>query len=235
MQENVPSAWRSCNRETPSLACPASASTIKGWSLVCFPFHLIVQWSQLWCGLSDTDKCQEVFVRDYKLPSATSLPAFPSQWGLVKIRQTNAGCPGRDVLIDLTDYSLTLIFGCTEQTSPLFSSPPESVPVLRSVRETVKQKSELWKIPTWFDCWSLSELQRRDVFCIVVCGSCPSSWTGEMRTAHKLGYNRKRKQQCQFKLMQNWGSGLKKNSHADSEGRVGRVLESRCHIMSQRA
>lgn len=30
MQENVRSAWRSWYRETPSLACPASASTTKG-------------------------------------------------------------------------------------------------------------------------------------------------------------------------------------------------------------
>lgn len=33
MQENVQSAWRSWCRETPSLACPASASTIKGMKL----------------------------------------------------------------------------------------------------------------------------------------------------------------------------------------------------------
>lgn len=103
---------------------------------------VVVQWTQLRCGLSDTVQCQEVFLRNYKLPLATSLSAFPSQWWLVKIRQRNAGCPGRDVLIDLIDSSLTLIFGCTEQTSRLCSSPPKSVLVLRSVRETVKQESE---------------------------------------------------------------------------------------------
>lgn len=37
MQENVQSAWRSCSRETPSPACPASASITKGGKLVFSP------------------------------------------------------------------------------------------------------------------------------------------------------------------------------------------------------